>query len=418
MRQFTFLSILRIIKKMKMSKDLFASLPVLSSKRSSSSLIAKCGACKLFKGCNSPKMSVSGKGRRKILIVSDYPGRNEDDQGKAFVGESGQYLQKVLLSHGIEMRQDCWLTNALICRPKKEIKDNKYVDYCRPNLLKIVEELKPEVILLLGVRAIESLIGYLWKEDTNGVNRWLGYKIPSQKLNSWIICSWNPAYLVRNQNDRNYSVMELMFDEHIKNTSELQGRPWKITPDYDRETRWTCSQEEAYSVIRRLQEAKKPIAFDYETNMVRPDSDKARILSCSVSNGDVTIAYPWVLETAQATSRLLEDSSIPKIGWSIKFENRWTKKILGHPVRNWIHDGMLAAHYLNPTPGTKSLKFQSFVQLGFGDYSSHLDPYMEAESCSKENRLKEVPIHTLLKYNGLDSLLEYKICQIQKELMK
>ncbi len=396
----------------------FYSMPVLGPKRPSGNLLPKCGACGLFRKCSSPKMKVSGKGRRKILVVGDYPGKVEDDIGRPFVGESGQFLEQQFLKYGVDLREDCWLTNALICRPRGEVKDEKLVGYCRPNLLRAMDELQPEIVLLLGARAVESLIGHVWKEDTKGITRWLKYTIPCQKPNVWIVCSFNPAYLIRNEREANYSVLEMIFNEHLRTTSELSARPWKEVPNYDSKARWTCSQEEACSVIRKLQENKKPVAFDYETNMVRPDSDRARILSCAVSDGNVTVAYPWLLETAQATSRLLADSSVPKVGYSIKFENRWTRKLLGHPVRNWIHDGLLASHFLDSTRGTKGLKFQAFARLGFGDYSEKLKPYMESKGMSQENRLKDAPLPELLKYNALDAYLEYKIYVIQKGLVR
>ncbi len=36
--------------------------------------VAQCGKCKLFQQCLSPKMPISGKGEKKILIVGEAPG--------------------------------------------------------------------------------------------------------------------------------------------------------------------------------------------------------------------------------------------------------------------------------------------------------------------------------------------------------
>src|SRR5688572_528647 len=83
--------------------------------------IPKCGACGLLKGCKSPKMPVSGKGAKGILIIGEAPGRDEDIQGRPFVGATGEKLETTLRKLGVEMRRDCWLTNALICRPKANV---------------------------------------------------------------------------------------------------------------------------------------------------------------------------------------------------------------------------------------------------------------------------------------------------------
>src|SRR5690606_23623431 len=126
------------------------------------SLAPQCGACGLFKTCKSPKMPVSGKGRREILVVAEAPGKDEDDRGIQLVGESGQLLERAMRKAGVDMRKDCWLTNSLICRPPNNRMPTKQeIDYCRPNLLKTIKELDPKVIILLGGSAVRSLIGYL-----------------------------------------------------------------------------------------------------------------------------------------------------------------------------------------------------------------------------------------------------------------
>jgi uracil-DNA glycosylase len=80
-------------------------------------LVAHCGACGLHKTCNTPWMKVSGEGKRKILIVAEAPGQNEDDKGQALVGAAGLELAQILWGVSVNMRKDCWMTNALICRP-------------------------------------------------------------------------------------------------------------------------------------------------------------------------------------------------------------------------------------------------------------------------------------------------------------
>src|SRR5437879_5510271 len=101
-----------------MTKGFFAALDVVENK-APASLIPKCGACGLFKTCQSPKMPPSGKGRKRILICSEAPGRNEDEQGIHFVGKAGQFLEECLEECEINFRKDCWITNAIICRPPK-----------------------------------------------------------------------------------------------------------------------------------------------------------------------------------------------------------------------------------------------------------------------------------------------------------
>ena len=41
-----------------------------------------CLSCGLFKKCNSPKMKVSGKGKRGIMFIGTAPNFSEDKKGK------------------------------------------------------------------------------------------------------------------------------------------------------------------------------------------------------------------------------------------------------------------------------------------------------------------------------------------------
>src|SRR5688572_19001707 len=82
------------------------------------SRLPKCGRCGLFKHCKSPKMLPAGEGRRKILVIGESPGNEEDDRGEPFVGKSGRHLRDVLEQVGIDLRKDCLLTNSLICHPE------------------------------------------------------------------------------------------------------------------------------------------------------------------------------------------------------------------------------------------------------------------------------------------------------------
>jgi uracil-DNA glycosylase family 4 len=128
------------------------------------SLAPKCGTCGIYKTCKSPKMPVHGKGRKGILIVGEAPGATEDEQNRPFCGKSGQFLRDRLKRYGINMDEDCWLTNALICHPANNRKPTPdEIGYCRPNVLKAIRELEPLVILLVGGPAVTSVIGSTWR---------------------------------------------------------------------------------------------------------------------------------------------------------------------------------------------------------------------------------------------------------------
>jgi len=377
-------------------------------------LAPKCGACNLYKNCNTPKMQVTGKGNKRILIVGEFPTYQDDFQGKHFTDD---FLENELRSIGIRMRSDCYLTNAAICHPRKTSIPDKVIDYCRPNLIQTIKELNPVNIILLGKHAVKSLISYIWKESDKSPARWFGTQIPCQRLNAWICPIWSPNYISETGygvSQRDNEVRKLIFQQHLKSAFQLTEKPWKVVPNYRDSIEVILSDTEAAKEIPFFMQSKRAAAFDFETNMLKPDSDSAKIVSCSISDGKRTIAYPVYGAAMQATDEFLK-SDVPKICSNFKFEDRWTRRIFGHGIRNLDFDTMLAAHLLDNKSGVCGLKFQAFVKLGQESYNDHIEPYLKADGSNEENRIKEIPIRELLIYNGLDSLLEWKLAKIQKQ---
>lgn len=389
----------------------FYSSPDLVSKRTTLPLVAQCGKCLLYKQCLSPKMPFYGQGKRKILIVAEAPGKNEDKDGRPFTGNSGRMLSDALAKAGVDITKDCWLTNSVRCRPPENKLPEKAITYCRPYVIQDIKTLNPEVIILLGGSAVKSVINWLWKEDSKStISRWVGWQIPVQKINTWVVPTWHPSYLLHNEGKNQVAVS--MFEDHLRAACELEGRPWKKVPDYKSKIKTIFSPQEASQEIQRFIDSNKPVAWDIETDGLKPDHKEREIICCSISDGEKSIAYPWHGEAIDATLDLLE-SNIPKINFNLKFEMRWLLAKHGVRVKNIIHDGMIAAHILDNRRGICSLDFQSFVLLGADNHKSWIKPYMESDGSNTKNRIKEVPLNKLLEYNALDSLLEYKVAKIQ-----
>ena len=392
---------------------------VTSSVQSAHSLsIPKCGACKLCDRCNSPKMPMDGNGKKRVMIVGEAPGKEEDEQGRPFVGAAGRYLLNALDGTGIDFREDCWITNALICRPPNNtIDDPRKIDYCRPNIVKRIKESKPEVVILLGLQAVRSVLGWLWKDDVGTMARWAGWQIPSQQINAWVCPTFHPSHVMREEGETRDRVLPRLFTTHLHQALDLKGRPWAATPpDYTKKLELLTSPSKAIERITAIAKHSDTISFDYETTTLKPDSSSARIVCCAVSNGRETISYPWTKETAVATQQLLR-SSTPKIGYNVKFEERWTIKEFGHGVKNWVWDGMLAAHVLDNRSHITGLKFQAFVRFGIGAYDANVAPYLKSAGSNTLNRINDVPMAKLLEYCAMDALLEHKVCKLQMEEM-
>ncbi|MDE2095781.1 MAG: hypothetical protein KGL39_00870 [Patescibacteria group bacterium] len=359
-------------------------------------------------------------GNKRILIVGEAPGEQEDYRNRPFVGPAGQKLQSVLNQVGIDLRQDTWVTNSIICRPMKEGRNrapsSKEVVYCRPNVIQAIRTLQPESIVLLGAAAVRSVIGWLWREDPGGITKWAGWKIPCQKLNTWIFPTYHPSFLLRSEgsgsdNKRGNSVLELFFSKHLQSVANTKGRPWQKAPDYKSRVQVLYNAQEAANAVHSFI-GEHPVAWDIECDRLKPDSSDARIVSCSMSNGKTTISFPWLGESVSATLKFVK-SRTPKIGWNQKYETRWLLARYGVLIENWVWDGMLGAHILDSRKGITSLKFQAFVRLGQDGYDAYVKPYMKSSNSNSANRIRELSLESLLVYGGQDALLEYKVGMIQ-----
>jgi DNA polymerase I-like protein with 3'-5' exonuclease and polymerase domains len=214
------------------------------------------------------------------------------------------------------------------------------------------------------------------------------------------------------------ATLELHFMRHLEQAFRLKSKPFQKVPDYTKQIKLLYDTDSIVSFLDQIKSG--TIAFDYETNMLKPESEKARIVSVSVCwNGVETAAFPLLPGATKALCRLLKDREVKKIAQNMKFEDRWTRTILGVQVRSWRWDTMLAAHVLDCRSEITGLKFTSFVMLGQPRYDLHIEPYLKQQKGGyEENKIDEIPLDKLLVYNGLDSLLEYLLAEIQMTDMK
>lgn len=393
----------------------FFSSESVQIQRPGGSLLPKCGACGLYKKCESPKMVPHGDGARKVLIVGEAPGTHEDESGRPFTGNPGQYLKETLGRLGVKLERDCLLTNSIICKPHGELADLKQVNYCRPNLLETIRTFEPQVIVTLGRSALVSVVQDYWKESVGPLERWVGWKIPLgvNKIGAplhWLCPTYHPSFLLRSHNN----LMERLFSDHLEAAFEIEEPP-PVQEDFSRQIECLYDEEAIYEGIKEIHQTGGWVAVDYETNCLKPNYPEARIYSCALSNGEKTIAYPWRGVAIEATKRLLASDRTHKIASNLKMEERWTCDILGVPVNNWGWDTMLAAHCLDNRQEISGLKFQALVKLGVPSYNDYVASFLESEE--RYNTIHKANPSSILFYNGMDALLEHRLAMVQRKEM-
>jgi DNA polymerase len=121
--------------------------------------VADCTRCALHRG---RRHTVPGEGvpAPAVLVVGEGPGAEEDATGRPFVGKAGQYLDKWLAAVQLDRGTNCFIANAVKCRPPGN-RDPLPVESaaCLPYLRAQIAVLRPRAILAVGRIAGQLLTG-------------------------------------------------------------------------------------------------------------------------------------------------------------------------------------------------------------------------------------------------------------------
>ncbi len=116
--------------------------------------------CKMCDLCKGRTHSVLGEGNRQasIMFIGEGPGRQEDLQGRPFVGPAGQLFDKMLRAIDLT-RDDVYIANIVKCRPPRNREPSEEeANRCLPYLRRQVYLIRPSIIVCLGATALKYVI--------------------------------------------------------------------------------------------------------------------------------------------------------------------------------------------------------------------------------------------------------------------
>ncbi len=112
--------------------------------------IKSCTKCSLWK---TKKNYVVGEGNpdAKLMFIGEAPGREEDIQGRPFVGSAGKLLTELIENVIGLKREDVYIANVLKCRPPNNRDPRpEEIKACTPYLIRQIDLINPSFIVCLG----------------------------------------------------------------------------------------------------------------------------------------------------------------------------------------------------------------------------------------------------------------------------
>ena len=165
-----------------------------------------------FNGCSLKRTAKSlcfarGSDRARIMLIGEAPGRDEDLQGKPFVGRAGQLLDRMLSSIGLT-EEHVYITNTVYWRPPgNRMPTPEEVEACAPFLARQIELLSPRILVLLGGAAAKTILN-----TSEGIMRlrgkWLSYSCGGRDLPT--LATLHPAFLLRKPEQKRFVWRDLL----------------------------------------------------------------------------------------------------------------------------------------------------------------------------------------------------------------
>jgi uracil-DNA glycosylase len=152
-----------------------------------------------FEGCALRRTATrlvfaDGNPQSRVMFVGEAPGREEDIQGLPFVGRSGQLLDRMMASIGLD-RKSAYIANIVPWRPPgNRTPTPQESAICVPFILRQIELANPDLLVCLGGPAAQTLLN-IREGIVKSRGRWFLYQTGTREIRA--LATFHPAYLLR-----------------------------------------------------------------------------------------------------------------------------------------------------------------------------------------------------------------------------
>ena len=179
-----------------------------------------------FEGCNlrltaTQMVFADGAPGSRVMLVGEAPGRDEDLQGRPFVGRSGQLLDRMLAAIGLS-RENVYIANVVPWRPPGNRDPAPHeTAACLPFIRRQIELCDPDFLVLLGKSSAHTLL-----ETSEGIlrlrGRWKPYATGRRSIQA--LATLHPAYLLRQPLQKRYAWRDFLMLKAAMDEAATRGQ--------------------------------------------------------------------------------------------------------------------------------------------------------------------------------------------------
>lgn len=335
---------------------------------------AECDLCALHEDARTVCLPAEGA-PGGLLVVSEIPGKIEDQLGRGYMGATGKYVRSLV--------QKLWsgpvaLDHAVRCNTSAPTE--KEIAACRPYGARVFADVRPTRILCLGNAAVESVLGH--RPPLLSARR--GYGFVFNELDDAIPVFFLPNALIALKN----RFTKIEYERDLE---------WALTcpdpvPDYDATTNLVVDREQAREAVRALRQAEW-FAYDVETSGKMGNRDFV-IESLTAMGVDQQESWTWTRQALRdpdaisPLAALLADPSVGKTTQNGKYDDRAVLSFLKVHVEGTRFDTRLGRKLMEPEADAR-LDTLAYL-VGLGGHKSEAEDKL-AFICKEMRRLADPP---------------------------
>lgn len=348
---------------------LYPQLPqALVAQIDATELNPSCTRCDLHEGVRTPCLRPEGE-PGGVLLIGDHPGKMEDQLGRPFVGVSGKNLRDIVRRH---WAGPIAYDSAIRCAPGARKVSDKHIDHCRSYLTQVIQDVRPQRIVLLGGAAMEGFFGL--RPGMPSVRQGFGFYFNELDDAIPVFFTVNPVMAARNR----FWAKALDRDLAFALTATVQEVDFAALGTY------LVEDEHDAAVAFRKLKAAGAITYDVETHGRVGNSD-FRLESVTLAPDYGDDGYTWTRRALRDPAtvawlvKLLQLSTAGKITQNGKYDDLSVLATTGASVGPVLYDTRLGRKLLEPEAHAK-LEILAFL-VGMGGHKE--------EAHSRLNEIKK-----------------------------